>query len=427
MATTQGLMVIVGNGSAGLAALEAIHRTDPEIACRVISEEETLAYSPTALPYLFSGRIEEGRLFLRAEAFYAANNAQLIKGKRVERVLPGEKRVLFADGSKLGYDKLLIATGASPIIPEIKGLAEARFFLFRSLKDAKELMAAAKRKKEAVVVGGGLVGMETASGLIKRGLRVTVVEKEERILPLYFDSSSAAMTKKIYEDNRVELLTGEEVTEVSGRAKGARVALKLKSGRKMETQLLVLAVGMAPNLALTKDSGIAVNKGILVDDTMRTNIPDIFAGGDVAEAKGLLTGEKVINAILPDAVEQGRVAGTNMAGGTDRYSGGLPMNIFNFFGHTAFSCGLALASGDGFQTLERCWTNKNRYRKLVFKENKLVGAILINEGIDPGIIQSLIRKGSDLKEVMAGLAADLLNYGRLAMIKSETVEVPRTI
>lgn len=427
MTAARGLMVIVGNGSAGLAALEAIHRTAPEVVTRVVSDEESLPYSPTALPYLFSGQIEESQLFLRDDAFYRSNNAELVRGKKVKQVLPAEKALRFADGGELGYDKLLIATGASPVLPQIKGLDKAHFFTFRSLTDAKELMAEAKRKKEAVVLGGGLVGMETASGLIKRGLKVTVIEKEERILPFYLDGASAAMIKKIYENNGVELLTGQEVIAVSAQGKEGKLALKLKNGREMDTQLLVVAVGMAPNLGLTKDSGIAVNKGILVDETMRTNLSDIFAAGDVAEAKSLFSEEKIINAILPDAVEQGKLAGANMAGGQERYLGGLSFNIFNFFGHMAFSCGQALASGSDFQIIERCWPRKNRYRKLVFKDNKLVGAILINERIDPGIIQSLIRKGDDLKEMMAGLTADLLNFGRLAMIKGEAVEVPKMI
>ena len=424
MVTVPNQVVIIGNGSAALAALEAIHSTDSQIKSKLVSEEDYPAYSPTALPYLFAGRIDESQFFLRAESYYQEQNAQLLLSRRVERVLPGEKKVILAGGETLKFDKLLIATGASPVVPGIKGLNEVGYFVFKTLENTKALMAAAEKAKSAVVLGGGLVGMETASGLIKRGLKVTVVEKEARILPLYFDQEASELIKMIYVDNGVRLISGQEAIEVIPEKGDRRLSLRLSGGEKLATDLLVVAVGMAANLGLVKDSGIEVNRGILVDENMRTNFPDIYAGGDVAEAKDFFGRGKVINAILPDAVAQGRVAGISLAGGEARYAGAISFNIFNFFERSAFSCGLALAEGPEYKQVKRARPRKERYRRLVFKDGKLAGATLINEAIDPGIILHLIRNRVDLSEIMAGLEADLLNFGRYAMIKSETPDLP---
>jgi phenylglyoxylate dehydrogenase epsilon subunit len=236
------------------------------------------------LPYLFAGRVEESQFYLRAESYYQEQNARLLLSKRVERVLPEEKKVELAGGEALEYDKLFVATGASPVIPGINGLKEVGYFVFKTLADTKALMSAAKKAKSALVLGGGLVGMDTASGLIKRGLKVTVVEKEARVLPLYFDRESSELIKRIYEENGARLITGQEAIEVVPEKGGREFSLKLSGGETLAAELLVAAVGMAPNLGLAKDSGIEVNRGILVDETMRTNLPDIYAGGDVAEA-----------------------------------------------------------------------------------------------------------------------------------------------
>ena len=418
-------VVIVGNGSAALAALEAIHRTDPRLKSLVISAEDCPPYSPTALPYFFAGKIREQHLFLRDDSFYREKNAELVRGARVVRILLQDRRVVLEDGRDVGYDKLLIATGASPILPAIEGLNEVRHFVFRTLKDAKELLSYAEGRRKAVVLGGGLVGMETASGLIKKGLKVTVMEKEERVLPVYFDSEAADIIKGIYEENGVTLLTGETAVKVG--MDGERVIIRTLSGREIEAEIFVVAAGMAPSIEPVMDSGIACRRGILVDDTMRTNIEGVYAAGDVAEARSFFGPEKVLNAILPDAVEQGRVAGANIAGGDERYSGGLPLNIFSFFGNWAFSCGLPLVEGKDYKVIKRSYGYGGRYRRLVFKEGRLIGVALINDGVDPGILHSFIRKGTDLSELMDGLERDLINLSRYTMIRSESPELPEAI
>jgi phenylglyoxylate dehydrogenase epsilon subunit len=387
--------LIIGCGSAALSALEKIRSITQEDEVKLVTREEYAPYSPTALPYLLSGRIGEAELWMRKEDYFREMRSSLQQGKEVIGVDPDRKEVTYQDGEKEGYDTLLIATGSEPLRPPIKGLEEAGFLGFRTMADYKRLVAALDgRKKEVVVLGGGLIGMELAAGLLEKGYGIQIVEKEPRLLPLYFDPEAEVHIREVFAQKGARIHTGKEVKEV--RKGRERLEVGLSDGSSLAAELLITAVGVKAQASFLASSGIKVNRGIVVDGQMRTSAPDVYAAGDVAEAPGFFGGELGVNPILPSAVAQGHVAGAAMAGQEEPYEGRIPMNVFNFFGYMAFSMGLAMPTGNSYEIVAAREPERKTYKKLVFQDGRLVGAMFLNVAADPGVFLYLVRKRLDV-------------------------------
>jgi len=386
--------LIIGCGSAGLSALEQIRRLNCEDEVKVVTMEDFPPYSPTLLPYLLSGKIDEATLPMRGEGYFEQMRATFTKGREVIHVVPEIKQVIYQDGQGEGYDTLLITSGSEAVKPPIKGLEESGFLGFHTLADCRVLLKELKDKEDITVLGAGLVGMEVAIGLVERGCRVTVVEKEPRLLPLYFDKEAERVVRGILLNRGVRLMTGSEIREVSRR--NGRIEIQLSTGETIITDLLLTCVGVRARISFVTDAGIEVNQGILVDRRTRTNIEDIYAAGDVAETADFFNSRQAMNPIIPSAVEQGEVAGSNMAGVEAEYEGWISSNIFHFLGNTAFSAGICMPTGDNYQVLtERCEQN-SWFKRLVYDGDRLVGAMTINIDLDPGVILYLIRKRIDI-------------------------------
>lgn len=392
--------LIVGASHAALSAVHAIRLHDADKAVTLLTRDDSLPYSPTVLPYVVSGRSDPGRVFLRDEGYFAQHKVNYLRGAKVQKVNAGESAVELADGSKIGFDKLLLATGAAPLLPAIPGLAGLRFHVLRTLSDALGLREALPRVKRAVVLGGGLIGMHAAENLAKGGAEVSVVETQSHVLSGYFDAEASAMIEKVFAANGVRLLTGKSVASLAAQGEGCRA--KLADGTELEADLLLVATGVAPVTDFLAGSGIATELGVLVDEHMRTNVANIWAAGDVAQARGFFTSERIINGILPDAVDQGRIAGMAMAEdpGTKTYAGGVPLNTYSFFGQQAVSVGVD--EGDleqsGVEVQKQVDAAQNRYLKIVLKDNRLAGIFGVNTAFDPGIMWELILRAIDLGE-----------------------------
>jgi phenylglyoxylate dehydrogenase epsilon subunit len=390
--------LIVGASHAALSALHAIRLHDAEQVVTLLTRDDSLPYSPTVLPYVVSGRSDPGRVFLRDEGYFAEHKVNYLRGAKVRKVKTGTNAVELADGSEIGFDKLLLATGAAPMLPSIPGLADLKFHVLRTLADAVSLREALPRVKRAVVLGGGLIGMHAAENLAKGGVKVTVIELQAHVLSGYFDADASAMIEKVFAANGVRLLTGASVARAQRTGEGCRI--KLADGSEFDADLLLVATGVAPVTDFLAGSGIETERGVLVDEHMRTNIANIWAAGDVAQARGFFTHDRIINGILPDAVDQGRIAGMAMAEdpGTKDYAGGVPLNTYSFFGQQAVSVGVheTALEPSGVEVKRQMDTEENLYLKIVLKNNRLAGIFGVNSAFDPGIMWELILRAIDL-------------------------------
>ena len=411
--------LIIGCGSAALSALEKIRSIAPGDQVKLTTMEDCPPYSPTALPYLLSGRVAEEALWMRPEGYFETLGATLARGKEVVRVSPASKEVVYQDGERENYDTLLIATGSEPVRPPIVGLDEAGFLGFRTIADYRALAGRLDSRKRVAVLGGGLIGMEVAIALLEKGHQVRVVEKEPRLLPLYFDPEAEALIREVFIRQGAQLHTGMEATEV--RRRNGTVDVALSGGTSLEVDLLVTAVGVRPKTSFLASSGIAVNRGIVVDEQMRAGALDVYAAGDVAEGPGFFD-EKGLNPILPSAVAQGRAAGAAMAGQPETYEGWIPMNVFNFFGYVAFSVGLSMPQGESFQVATASDDRAKSYRKLVFRDRRLVGAMFLNVAADPGVFSYLVRKRLDVGAYQDALLEKPREVARYLMMANEKKE-----
>jgi NAD(P)H-nitrite reductase large subunit len=391
--------LIIGCGAAAFAAMQKIRTLSPEDEVVMVTKENYLPYSLAALPYIISGRIGEADLWLVDEDYLRKMGCSLLKGKEVAKVYPQRKQVSYKDGGQEGYDSLLIASGSQPAMLNIKGLGEVGFVTFHTLDDCRRLLRQLPHKRDIAVLGAGLVGMQVAIGLVAGGYRVIIIEKEPRLLPLYFDQEAESLIKGIFLGQGVQALTDKEVSEVN--RKNRRIEIDFTRGEPVHADVLVICIGIRPSAPFLKGSGVKMRDGVLVDRKMRTNLADIYAAGDVAESPDFLTGSLGLNPILPSAIEQGTVAGSNMAGKEMEYEGWLPMNILCFFGHRAFSIGTL--DGDEYQILKASDSRKKQYKKLAFKDDKLVGASFVDVELFPGVFQYLIRK-----KISLGQHAELL-------------------
>lgn len=379
--------VIIGNSTAGIAATEAIRSLDREGEITIVSSENHHCYGRPTISYYLKGDIERENMYYRPADFYKKNNVKLLLGKTAEKIDAESKEVILSGGEKIKYDKLLIATGSRPFVPQMNGLEKVKnAFHFMTYDDMIALEKALSKNKKVLIVGAGLIGLKCVEGIIDRVGSVTVVDLADRVLPSVLDKEGAAFVQKKLQAKGAQFLLNDCVTEF------AEKYAKLKSGREIPFDILVVAVGVTPNTELIGNIGGECNRGIIIDKSCKTSIKDVFAAGDCAEGYDMLTGSNRVLALLPNAYYQGRCAGINMAGGKSVFDKGMAMNAVGFFGLHVLSAGIY--EGECIHEI----TSEN-YKKLYVKDGKLVGFILIGDIARAGIYTSLIRDGVDLSTV----------------------------
>ncbi len=387
--------IIIGNSAAGIAAVEAIRKIDKTSKITVISDEEYSSYCRCLISYYLAGDIKEDKILYRPESFYKENNVELLLNKKVSRVDSKKNRIICADKTQASYDSLLIATGSSPKFPEISGIKKTGVFGFRTIKDVKDIAGLVPVTKSAVVLGGGLIGLKAAYALKKRNIEVKVIIKSKQVLSQVLDFEAAELVRKRLEENGIEVILGQDVAEVIG--EGEIKAVKLDSGKAIAASLIVVAKGVKPNIDLVKDTEIKVKEGIIANNNLQVSIPNIYAAGDVAETFDLTLGESTINALWPMAVEQGKIAGANMAGSPVNYEGSLGMNSLEFFGLPTVSLGLFKPKNpEDYEEIKIKDAKVNLYKKLLLKDNHLVGAVFTGKINNSGVFLRLIREKIDV-------------------------------
>ncbi|HRQ55855.1 MAG TPA: FAD-dependent oxidoreductase [Azoarcus taiwanensis] len=407
--------LVVGSSHAALEAITAIRMIDPEGSLTLVTRDPELPYSPTVLPYVVSGRSAPDSVYLRDDDFFARNKVSYRRATALKALHAGRSTADLSDGSCIGYRRALLATGASPAIPPIPGIDRVDFHVLRTLADATRLNEAMKRSTKAVVLGAGLVGMHAAENLVKAGADVTIVEMSAQLTSGYFDRIAANLIEQAFLEAGATIMTGKRVIGLEPGGNGTRIALD--SGATLEADLLLVATGVRPELDYLNGSGIDADRGILVDDTMRTSVENVWAAGDCAQARGFFTGTPIMNAILPDASIQGRIAGMAMVDdpGIKPYPGGVPLNTYHFFGRHAISVGSSSVPEGGEEQV-RFDEASGRYLRAVFdRENRLSGIFGVNEFFDGGVMAQLILRRTDLTDTRARLFANPLATGRELM------------
>lgn len=410
--------LIIGSSHAGLAAADEIRMNDDAGSLTMVTMEDLLPYSPTVLPYIISGKVLVPQIYLRDEEYFKTQKIRFIKGKAAASVHPETQAITLSDGSQISYKKLLIATGAEPTIPRVENLGQVPFLKLRTMADALRHLDVIPRARSAVVVGTGLVGMHAAENFVHRGMHVDILEKDPRIMPNYFDEECSGMIQKVFESHGVNFYLTDHVVRVA--YEGGQFTATLSSGKALRAEMLLVCTGIKPRTEFLSNSGVKVDEGILVDRKMRASVDHIWAAGDVAQAEDFFGPSKILNAILPDAVLQGKIAGADMSGGRldSDYVGGISMNAFNFFGNRAFSIGINDSEDGKRYRIEKTISPlANVYQKMVFQGNVLVGMAAINSNLDPGIIMNLIRGRVDLEEGCPEFVGNPFNVSRRLMWK----------
>ena len=377
--------VIIGNSTAATFAIEGIRAVDKAGSIAVISDETRPAYGRPLISYYLYGRIRLENTDYRSASFYTDNGVTLKYGVRAEKIDPKKKTVAVSDGSTIGYDKLLVATGSSPLVPPADGLDTVKYHTFMTMDAALALEKELSPEKRVLVVGAGLIGLKCVEGILDRVGSVTVVDLAARILPSILDEEGSAIVQKRLEARGVNFVLGDcAVRYAPGLA-------TLRSGREVPFDILVIAAGVRPNVSLVREAGGEVNRGIVVNDRQETTIPDVYAAGDNCESYDICSGTRRILALLPNAAFQGETAGRNMAGGDAAFDKAAPFNALGLFDTHIATAGVY--EGEAYTDLSE------GYKKLFVKDNKLVGFILIDCIERAGIYTSLIREQTPLDTV----------------------------
>jgi nitrite reductase (NADH) large subunit len=362
--------LIVGNGVAGTTAAAAIRKTDSTGEIRMITEEAHPFYSRIRLMEYISGEVDLPKLQIKNQAWYEENKIQLVLNSRVADIDQSAREIVTTAGQKFQYDKLLLATGAVSFLPPIKGSEKQGVFTLRNIQDAEAIKKYAQGKSKALLIGGGLLGLEVGNSLRKGGLTVSVAEFSPRLLPRQTDPACAGLLKGRLEQMGFVFYLGVVSKEILGEETAQ--GLLLEDGRQIPADLVIVSAGVRPNMALAQKLGIKLGKGIPVTDRMETEIPGIFAAGDAIEHRGVVYG------IWSAAEQQGEVAGTAMAGGSPAYSGTTFSNQLKVVGIDLLAAGDIDPDGKLESFVEKD-DQAGTYRKLVVKENHLVGVLLFGK------------------------------------------------
>ena len=378
--------VIIGNSAAAVGTISGIREIDKTGKITVISDEKYHTYSRPLISYWLMGKVSDKNIFYREPDFYEKNGVETVFGHKVTKIDAAVKKVVLDDGSSIGYDKLMVATGSKPFVPPMNGLDKVNYHTFMTYDSVKAIKAEVREGMKVLIIGAGLIGLKAAEALNEYKAQITVVDLADRILPSILDARAGAKMQKHIESKGTRFILGTSVDEFSEHS------AKLKNGMTVDFDMLIMAVGVRPNTELVSDAGGKVERGIICDLTQKTTLDDVYAAGDCTVSYDASSDTEKILALLPNAFMQGEVAGKNMAGQETYYVNAIPMNAIGFFGLHIITAG----SYDGEEYVEE---TENTYKKLVFREGKLKGFILMGDVKRAGIYTSMIKEQIDLSDV----------------------------
>jgi len=397
-------LVIIGNGMAAARLVEELsNKALGRYAIAVIGEEPALAYNRVLLSSVLAGDIDRGELDLKPALWWRAHGVTLRYGCKASAIDTARKVVKLADGGSVPYSKLVIATGSRALRLPLPGANLAGAHTFRDVSDVEQLARLGVDRKRVVVIGGGLLGLEAAYGLVKRGARVTLAHVMDRLMERQLDADGGALLARLVEQKGVRVLLNVSAARIHGQ--GTIQAVEFRDGSILEADAVVFAVGVKPNVDLARESGLATNRGVLVDDALTTNVEGVFALGECAEHRGVCYG------LVEPAYEQARALASNLAGRTAGYAGSVVATNLKVSGVGVFSAG-DFMGGESAQRIVYSDPRMGGYKKLVIDDDRLVGAVLIGDTGAALSYLDLIRSGTNV-----GRLRDELMFGDLAALR----------
>ncbi|MGM0409975.1 MAG: NAD(P)/FAD-dependent oxidoreductase [Bacillota bacterium] len=389
-------IVIIGNSAAAINAVEIIRKYNKQAKITMVSDEKENAYSPILTTYYIGDKVDKNGMNFKDESFYINNKINRKFGNKAVDIDPDDKKVYLNNEETINYDKLLIATGANPYLPDIEGINKNGVFTVRKKKDALKIRDKAKKSKKAVILGGGLVSLKTASALTKQGIEITLIIGSNKVLSQLLDNDSSKIVAEHLEKNDYNILKGSRVKKIIGDNEVKEVLLK--SNKRLSADMVIIGKGVVPNKELVKNTNIKTDDGILVDDYMQTNLENIYAAGDVAQSYDIVNNEKTVSGTWPVAVEQGKIAAYNILGNKKKYKGSLTMNVIDLYGLEIGTTGITQPpDNDKYQVITI--DKKDYFKKFIIKENKIVGAIFIGDLKEGGLIRSIIRNKININKL----------------------------
>lgn len=360
-------IIIIGAGIACVSAIKAIRLQNKDIKITVYGEETYYPYKRIRLTKDLASGIQESSLLVEKQSWYEENKVTIYKEKKVIRINPSAHRIYLSDGTVDEYTALLLANGASNLVLPIKGVEKENVFTLRNLLDAQVILEQAEKSKKVLMIGGGILGLEIAWSLTKLGKKVTIVEALPELMSRQLDERASAILKKVVEAHGVVVHTGSQVKELTGnrRVEGFITDQNLSQSCEM----VIHCTGIRPNIQLVEDTGIQINRGIVVNNRMETNLPDIYAAGDVAEYQGAIPG------LWSVASLQGEIAGSNIAGIRRVYDVPAAATVMNAFHYTMFSIGVVDDSAADIVLIDQ--PKENKYRKILFRDEEMIGAVFM--------------------------------------------------
>lgn len=379
--------VIIGNSAAAIGGVEGIRSVDTEGEITLISRESEFTYSRPLISYYLGGEVKRENMGYRSADFYEKNQVKAILGKAVISVDSKKREVKLDDGAVIPYDKLLVATGAVPLMPPIPGLDQIKDkYTFQSMADVLALEEALSPEKDVLILGGGLIGLKCAEGIGDKAKSITVIDRFDRVLPSVLDEEGAAIVEKRGEDNGVQFFLGENAVKAEDHK------MICESGKEFKFDLLVVAAGVKPETSLMKEAGAKIDRGIVVDDKNATALPDIYAAGDCVEEVDVVDHTMKILALLPDAYLGGKNAGINMAGGDSVYDTAMAVNALKFWGDHLITAGIR--EGEEYVV-----NKEGAYKKLYYNDTYLNGFIMVGDVNRAGIYTCVIRERTPLADI----------------------------
>lgn len=389
--------VIIGASAAGAQAAEDLRKLDPEGEIQIITEESGPPYSRCMISRFADGRLQENQLFFKTARFAEDRRIRYVSGVRVERINAASKNVVCSNGETVDYDKLLLATGSRPWIPDLPGRELDGVCTFHSLKDAQTIAAWSATARSAVVIGAGFAGLEAAYALARRGIRATVVERCGQILPNQLDAKGAAIIHRDLERMGVQILLDQSVAAITGTGRATGIALA--DNPQIQADFVIVATGTEPNKELAAEAGFETARGIRVSDRLQTSAPHVYAAGDAIEIDDVTTGRRMPSATWFNAVLQGKFAASNMAGRTRPYTGAVGIqNAVQFHQVPAISLGQVLVPSDSREKYDVISQSESdsAYKKLVLKDGRIVGMVMVGDIQKSGFYGALIRHQVDV-------------------------------
>jgi nitrite reductase (NADH) large subunit len=399
-------LVVVGNGMAAARLVDELAKAAlGRYAIAVIGDEPRLAYNRVLLSSVLAGETASHDIELRPASWWRDRGVTVKYGCVANEIDVGRREIKIANEESIGFSRLVLATGSTPLRLNVPGADLAGVHTFRDSRDVDLLLTLAAQRKRVVVVGGGLLGLEAAYGLAKAGASVTLLHLMDRLMERQLDAPAAELLKSLVERKGIRILLNANTARLHGKTRVE--GIELTDGRRIDADAVIFAAGIRPNIALAKAAGIAVGRGIVVDDCLQTGAPDIFAIGECAEHRGICYG------LVEPAYEQARVLARHLAGRGAAYNGSVVATNLKVSGVSVFSAG-DFVGAEGSEAIVLNDVRYGTYKKLVIADGRLIGAVLVGDVGDALWYLELIRSRGPIARIR-----NRMMFGRLLALRSE--------